>query len=149
MQERVYERDPSWHRTLSAGLLIAALLCLFAIILILSRTNAKFFVISLNLFFIVNIVSWLLTKRLVRRVIDASRHVYSRESNDTPKLVQINVVDQFMTGNWHWNRFIVLIFILMSIDVVTYSVRTQEFLHKLIAYGFSDDLAGTISVFFY
>jgi len=144
IQSAVYQADPSKNRLSLKGLGVAATLFVVGVILILSRTTAGSLAFALNVFFLTNILAWLQVKRLVRPIILSSRHFYIMESSNHPALAQLDILAAYITGKWHWHRFMWMLVIIAVVDIISFSTTAREGMAGYLYRAFPDVPVGRI-----
>lgn len=115
-QESIYLADYSfpWTQFGSGIALIAA-----GAALLWSSNDDKKFAIMLSIFVAVNVVFWAILRLTVSTLIRGTRTKYA-EMKDYYGLAQLDVVEEYILGNWQWKRFLGMGLIVLAGDAISF-----------------------------
>jgi hypothetical protein len=141
MQENVYIGNPKfpWRPFLAAIFLI-----LVGVTLLWASGNMKLFAAALNGFIAVDFIGWRFLARDVRSMIRQSKALYEREK-DYFGLAQLDVVQNYILGNWHHPRFYSMAAIVALIDIVSFFDQLREATSRLVTFPFPQIFPNAIS----
>src|SRR5579864_3660629 len=119
IQKYVYRANANRDRLFLKGFGIAVTLFAVALVMIWSRNSAIRLAIVLNMFFLTNVIAWLLTEKLVRPVIELSRKLYQGSSEEHSRLAQLDIVASYINGRWQWWRFLFMLLLICFMDIIS------------------------------
>jgi hypothetical protein len=124
-QQAVYVSDPQEGQiTLdTVGVLIG--LTIVTAVLLWASDDIKVFCVILVVFVIVNVLLWRYLLIRVGPIIEESARVY-RKDNNYPDLERLEVVKQYLAGNWQKHRFLAMCLILAVANLVCFFEPAQQ-----------------------
>lgn len=87
--------------------------------LLWASSDDRKFAIVLSIFVAVNVAFWVTLTFTVRELISDTRAKYTSE-NDYYGIAQLDIVEDYILGNWQWHRFIVMGLIVLAGDVICF-----------------------------
>lgn len=142
-QESIYltQYEFPWKQFGSGAILIVV-----AGALLWASNDARKFAAILTLFLILNVLFWMMLVKSIRNIINKTREQYAKD-NDLYGLAQLAIVEEYITGNWQWHRFIGMAIIVTLGNVICFAGSARQFLSTAlepISQGITRDEISTL-----
>src|ERR1051326_104587 len=132
VQAHVYRQAQTRDELVKKGLGIAVVLLLVGLSLIWSRKSSANFTLVLTIFFMVNVIAWRQTRRLVRPLINSSFKYYEGRDETGLKLKELQAVDSYIGGQWQRHRFLLMFFILLLLNFTLLSLTGRADISRFL-----------------
>ena len=104
---------------------IVVILIVLGAILFIALYDDELVATALTIFFLANVCAWRFFVRFIEPFINAS--LYSPSSINPKRLSLVRAVANYLTGNWQWHRFAVMLLITGVVAVVSFSFEARQF----------------------
>lgn len=131
----VYVTDPERGKIRLSAIGAVATLTVAGALLLLLRHNERLFALCLAMFAAVDMGAWRYLVYFLRPILKASRDQLQREG-DFFALAQFDCVAGYITGRWHWYRFVPLCAISIAMCLVAFSDLAKTYLALLLSWSF-------------